>query len=237
VVGDRTYEVWSAASRNLTATVERYGSQLKEVAGAALGAAAGAGWTVLHFVIAILIAAALMANAEPGHAFARRFATRLAGEDGAAFVELATATIRSVAQGVLGIALIQAVLAGMGMLAVGVPAAGLWALGVLVLAIVQLPPILILGPVIVYVFSASEAIPAVLFMIWAIAVSFADAFLKPLLLGRGIDVPMLVILLGAIGGMMASGVIGLFVGAVVLALAYKLFTAWLEAPVLDAAGS
>jgi len=237
VVGERTYKVWSAASRNLTATIESYGPQLKEFLGTALGAAAGAGGTVLVFVIAILIAAALMANAEPGHAFVRRLATRLAGEDGAAFVELSIATIRSVAQGVLGIALIQAVLAGMGMLAVGVPAAGLWALGVLVLAIVQLPPILILAPIAVYVFSVSATVPAVLFLIWAIAVSFADAFLKPLLLGRGIDVPMLVILLGAIGGMMSAGVIGLFVGAVVLALAYSLFTAWLDAPALDAAGS
>ncbi|MDH3685610.1 MAG: AI-2E family transporter [Myxococcales bacterium] len=231
VIGERTFEVWSAASRNLTATIERYGSQVKQVAGAALSAAAGAGGIVLQFVIAILVAAALMANAEPGHRFVRQFATRLAGDDGADFVDLATATTRSVAQGVLGIALIQAVLAGMGMLAVGVPAAGVWALGVLILAIVQLPPILVLGPVIVYVFSANETLPAVLFMIWGIGVSFADTLLKPLLLGRGIDVPMLVILLGAIGGMMAAGVIGLFVGAIVLALAYKLFTAWLDADV------
>ena len=237
IVGERTYEVWSAASRNLTATLERYASQVKGVVGTLLSAAAGAGGTVLQFVIAVLIAAVLMANAEPGHAFSRRFATRLAGDAGADFVELATATTRSVAQGVLGIALIQAVLAGMGMLAVGVPAAGVWALLVLVLAIVQLPPILVLGPVIVYVFSANETVPAVLFMIWGIAVSFSDTFLKPLLLGRGIDVPMLVILLGAIGGMMAAGVIGLFVGAVVLALAYKLFTAWLDAPAPGAATS
>jgi predicted PurR-regulated permease PerM len=237
IIGKRTFEVWSAASRNLTATIERYGSQLVEVARTLLAGAAGAGSTVLQFVIAILIAAVLMASAEPGHDFVRRVATRLAGEDGAEFVELATATTRSVAQGVLGIALIQAVLAGMGMLTVGVPAAGLWALGVLMLAILQLPPILILAPVMVYVFSANDTVPAVLFLIWATAVSFSDTFLKPLLLGRGLDVPMLVILLGAIGGMMASGVIGLFVGAVVLALAYKIFMAWLDAPDLDAVGS
>ena len=109
----------------------------------------------------------------------------------------------------------------------GVPYAGLWALLVLLLAIVQLPPWIILGPIIVYVFSVATTVPAVIFMIWSLAVSVSDAFLKPLLLGRGLDTPMLVILLGAIGGMIYSGIIGLFVGAVVLAVAYELFMLWL----------
>jgi len=113
------------------------------------------------------------------------------------------------------------------LLAAGVPGAGLWALVVLLLAIVQLPPILILAPIILYVFSVSSTIVAVIFMIWCIVVSMSDAFLKPLLLGRGVEVPMLVILVGAIGGMIHAGIIGLFVGAVVLAFGYELFKAWL----------
>jgi len=141
---------------------------------------------------------------------------------------LASATIRSVAQGVLGVALIQSILAGIGLLLIGVPYAGVWAGLVLLLAIVQLPPILILGPIVVYVFSVAETVPAVVFMIWSMLVSSSDAFLKPLFLGRGMDIPMLVILLGAIGGMILSGIIGLFVGAVVLAVGYTLFTVWLE---------
>jgi predicted PurR-regulated permease PerM len=112
-------------------------------------------------------------------------------------------------------------------MAADVPAAGLWALIVLFLAVIQLPPLLILGPIIIYVFSTADTTPAVIFMIWSILVSMSDAFMKPLFLGRGVDVPMLVILLGAVGGMMLSGLIGLFVGSVVLSLGYKVFQAWL----------
>ena len=136
--------------------------------------------------------------------------------------------MRSVALGILGVALIQTVLAGIGFLVVGVPGAGLWALLVLILAVVQLPTILILGPIIVYVFSTSSTVIAVVFAIWSILVGISDAFLKPLLMGRGVDVPMLVIFIGAIGGFMTSGIIGLFVGAIIFALGYKLFLAWLN---------
>ena len=118
-------------------------------------------------------------------------------------------------------------LAGAGMVAAGVPYAGIWSLGVLIFAVVQLPPLLILVPIIVWVFSVSTTTVAVIFMIWSLLVSIIDNVLKPLLLGRGVDVPMFVILIGAIGGMITSGIIGLFLGAVVLALGYKLFLAWL----------
>jgi predicted PurR-regulated permease PerM len=111
---------------------------------------------------------------------------------------------------------------------IGVPLASLWALLVLVLAIVQLPPIIVLGPVMVYAFAAKSTTAAIFFLIYGLLVSGSDAVLKPLLLGRGVDVPMLVILLGAIGGMIAYGIIGLFVGAVVLAVAYQLFVAWVK---------
>ena len=156
------------------------------------------------------------------------FATRLTGERGTKAVELAGATVRSVALGILGVALIQTLLAGIGFLAVGVPGAGLWALLVLILAVIQLPTLLILGPIIVYVFSTSSPVIAVVFAIWSILVGISDAFLKPLLMGRGVDVPMLVIFIGAIGGFMRSGIIGLFVGAIIFALGYKLFLAWLN---------
>ena len=98
----------------------------------------------------------------------------------------------------------------------------------LLLAIIQLPSIIILGPIIVYVFSVAATVPAIIFMVWSLLVGLSDNILKPLLLGRGLDIPMLVILLGAIGGMILSGIIGLFVGAVVLALGYRLFMAWLS---------
>jgi len=106
-----------------------------------------------------------------------------------------------------------------------VPGWGLWTLLILVLAIAQLPPLLVLGFVIVYVFSAADTTPAVIFMVYALIISASDGFLKPLFLGRGMETPMLVILLGAIGGMILHGIIGLFVGAVALALGYELFMA------------
>jgi predicted PurR-regulated permease PerM len=141
---------------------------------------------------------------------------------------LAGATVQSVTRGILGVAVIQSLLAGVGMLVVGVPAAGLWALLVLLLAVIQLPPLLVLAPVIVYVFSTSSTVAAVVFAVWSVFVGMSDTFLKPVLMGRGVDVPMLVIFMGAIGGFMLDGIIGLFVGAVVLALGYTLFTAWLQ---------
>ena len=143
-------------------------------------------------------------------------------------VELAVATVRSVTLGILGVALIQTLLASLGFLLVGVPGAGLWALLVMILAVVQLPTILVLGPIIIYVFSTSSAVIAVVFAIWSILVGISDAFLKPLLMGRGVDVPMLVIFIGAIGGFMTSGIIGLFVGAIIFSLGYKLFLIWLD---------
>lgn len=227
VVGQPLHDLWSNASKNLIATVEQYAPQLKTAGRWLLATVAGIGGSILQFVISILIAAVFIANADKDHKFVQALSVRIAGNGGKEFADLAGATMRSVAQGVLGVAFIQAVLAGIGLLVMEVPAAGLWALLVLLLAIVQLPPLIILGPIIIYVFSVADTVPAVIFMIYGLIVSGSDTFLKPLLLGRGVDIPMLIILIGAIGGMILSGIIGLFTGAVVLAIGYKLFMAWL----------
>ena len=237
LVGDALNEAWSLASTNLDAALERYEPQLKAVGARLLSAVGGLGIGVLQFVISIIIAGVFLATSESGSHAAVRIAQRFAGEQGEEFVVIADKTIRSVALGVLGVAVIQSLLSLIGMAAVRVPGAPLWALLVLIVAIIQLPPILILLPVAIYVFSTAATVPAVLFLIWAIIISGSDAFLKPLLLGRGVNVPTLVILLGAIGGMMLSGIIGLFIGAVILALGYQLFMAWLgdEPPAAQAA--
>jgi len=228
VIGEPLHAFWKLASNNLAAALSKIVPLLKKYGVPLLSTAAGAGVGILKFVVSILIAGVLLANAVGGGRAARAIARRLTGEQGTNAVELAEATVRSVSLGIIGVAVIQTLMAGLGFLVVGVPGAGLWALLVLILAVVQLPTILILGPIIVYVFATSSTVIAVLFAIWSLLVGMSDAFLKPLLMGRGVDVPMLVIFIGAIGGFISSGIIGLFVGAIILALGYKLFILWLN---------
>jgi predicted PurR-regulated permease PerM len=232
VIGKPIDSFWRLASENtenaiyqLMPYIKTYG---KKIFSAGMGIGLGMGMALIQFIISVFIAGLFLVNSDSGANAVRQLFRRVAGDQGDMFADLAGKTIRSVVQGVLGIAVIQAILAGGGMLIVGVPFAGLWALMVLFFAIVQLPTFLVLGPVVIYVFSVHATTQAVVFMIWSIFVTSCDAFLKPLLLGRGVEVPMLVIFLGAIGGLMLSGVIGLFVGPVVLSISYKIFCAWIE---------
>jgi predicted PurR-regulated permease PerM len=226
-IGESVHQYWQLASVNLEEFLAKAGPQLKGAINWLLQTAAGTAAGIIQFVLSIIIAGVFIAKADSGHSFAKALSVRLAGKHGEEFTDLARTTIRSVAQGVLGVAFIQTLLAAIGLIVMNVPGAGLWTLIVLLLAIIQLPVILILGPIVVYVFSVADPIPAIIFMIWNIVVMGSDAILKPILLGRGVQIPMLIILIGAIGGMIFSGIVGLFVGAVVLALGYKLFMAWL----------
>jgi len=235
LVGDKLYAFWSQASTNLQGTIEQYEPQLKAAGEKIITVAAGAGGDILQFVISIIIAGILVANAPGAYNVTLKTFSRLTdNKQGAMFTHLSRDTIRSIAQGVIGIAIIQALLSALGMYAMDVPAWGLWTLMILVLAIAQLPPLLVLGFVIAYVWSVAETTPAVIFTVYALIVSGSDSFLKPLLLGRGLKTPMLVILLGAIGGMLMSGIIGLFIGAVILALGYELFMEWLDRDAVEA---
>ena len=228
IVGERLHALWTTASRNLEAALGQASPQLKAIGHWILSSAAAAGFGIVMFALSIVIAGVLLSYGDRATDRARRIARRLVQERGDELVKLTGDTVESVTRGILGVALIQAVLAGIGLLVAGVPAAGLWALLVLLMAVVQIPTVLLLGPIIVYVFATSSTMIAVLFAIWSIAVGLSDNVLKPMLLGRGVDVPMLVIFMGAIGGFILKGIIGLFVGAVVLAVGYTLFQAWLE---------
>jgi predicted PurR-regulated permease PerM len=227
IIGKEVHKVWSSAATNLEATLNKYQPQLKQLGPWLLKTIAGTAKGILGFAVSIIVAGVFMVSAEPAHGAFRAIGQRLDGERGADFADLAVATIRSVAKGVLGVAFIQTLLAAIGLIAMDIPGAGIWAMIILLLAIMQLPPLLVLAPIAIWVFSVAEPIPATIFLVYALFVSFSDAILKPLLLGRGVDIPMLVILLGAIGGMITSGIIGLFIGAVILALGYKLFIFWL----------
>jgi predicted PurR-regulated permease PerM len=229
LIGNSVYKFWNSAATNLESTMNTYSSQLKNSAQIAASVAGGIFLGALQFVLSIIIAGTLIMNAESGRRVARNIAGSLMGDDaGEKMTNLSILTIRSIVKGVLGIAIIQAAAAAIGLVVMGVPAAGLWALVVLVLAIVQLPPLLVLMPIAVWVFSVAEPVPATIFAVYMLIVSLADMVLKPMLLGRGVETPMLVILLGAIGGAMTMGIIGLFLGAVILALSYELMVAWMS---------
>lgn len=228
LIGPRVHAFWQLLSENLQTALAPVVPQLEALARWLVSVAASAGFGLLIFVVAIIISGVLMANAEAGGRFAQAVGRRLAGDRGREFIDVAGATIRSVARGILGVAMIQAVLAGIGFLAVGVPGAGLWALVTLFLSVIQLGMLPIGIPIIIYVFYTSEPLVAIIFTIWTVLVGLLDNFLKPLLLGRGVPVPMLIIFIGAIGGFLSAGIVGLFVGSVVLALGYRLFLLWLD---------
>lgn len=233
VIGERVYSGWSNAAENLQATLKKFQPQLVALSEGVLRFAGSMAIGVLQFVLSIIIAGVFLVSAKGGYQTALALSSSLVGDRGNVLVDLAIATIRSVAKGVLGVAIIQAVLAGIGLALIGVPAPGIWAAIVLILAIIQLPPLIVLAPIAVWVFSVADPVPATVFAVYAFIVSISDSFLKPMFLGRGMEIPMLVILLGAIGGAMAAGIIGLFLGAVVLALGYEILMAWMETDELN----
>jgi predicted PurR-regulated permease PerM len=228
LVGTWVASFWSEASQNLAVTLKTIAPHFEGLGTWLLTAAAGAGLGLVKFMFAIVISGVLLVHAEAGRTAAYALAWRLAGDRGADFTTLAEATVRSVTRGILGVALIQSLLAGIGFLAVGVPAAGLWAFLALLLSVVQIGVFPVVVPVVIYVFATATTGTAVLFLIWSLFVGAIDNILKPIVLGRGVPAPMAVIFVGAIGGFLTSGIIGLFVGSVILVLGYKLFVVWLH---------
>ncbi len=228
LIGERVYATWSLAANNLQAALKPLLPQIRVLAGWLLGTVTGLGFGLLKLCLSLVIAGALMYKADAGWRLADRLFARLTGERHEEYVTIARNTVRSVALGVVGVAIIQSLLAGMGFLVASFPAAGLWAFLVLLLAIIQIPVTLLLIPLCIYAYSIMSPTAATLLTAWCVMVGLLDNVLKPLLFGRGVDIPMLVVLVGAIGGMLINGIVGLFVGAVVLALGYKLLLAWLE---------
>ena len=230
LVGKPLHAFWLQAATDMTGLVQKFRPQIREITITLLGTLTNMGMALLVFIASLMIAGIFMAYGESSTRRAKEIATRLSGpEKGPQMTVLCTATIRAVAQGVVGIAFIQMLLVGVAFVIKGIPGAGLLALAVLLLGIMQLPATLITIPVIVYVFSSEGASTAVIvFSVYVFIAGLADNVLKPLLLGRGVDVPMPVVLIGALGGMISNGVIGLFIGPVVLAVGYQLFWQWVR---------
>jgi predicted PurR-regulated permease PerM len=228
VVGEQLHALWSAAHADLGGVLTQYEPKIAGITRQVLGFAARAGSDMLKFLAALVIAGIWMAYGANGHAAARAIAGRMAGaERGDTLVTLSTLTIRTVAQGVIGIACVQSLLLGAGFMGIGIPGAGILALIVLVLGIVQVPALLVSLPAIAYVLSTRDFTrETIIFTVYTLIAGTADNILKPFVLGRGVEAPMPVILLGALGGMATGGIIGLFLGSVMLALGYQLFMAW-----------
>ncbi len=228
LVGSGLETFWLQAADNLEAAVRGIFPHIKLILNWLGEMVAGAGLGFVQFLFAIVISGVLLAHDRGARHAARALAHRLAGDRGLEFLALAAATVRSVTRGILGVAAIQATLAGLGWLAFGIPAAGLWALLALLLSVVQIGIFPLVIPILIYYFFHASTLAFVLFVIWNLIVAVVDNVLKPILLGRGLDVPMAVIFVGAIGGFLGSGIIGLFVGSVVLVIGYKLLLAWLS---------
>ncbi|MDM0021956.1 AI-2E family transporter [Variovorax saccharolyticus] len=229
VVGTAIHGLWSQAHEDLPSVVQRMQPQVGDLARNALEMVANIAGTVLLFLASFIIAGIIMAFGQSGAASTRRIFDRIVGPlRGEGFARLSTATIRAVALGVLGVAFIQAIVVGLVMIVAGVPFAGVLAMVVLVLGVAQAPAVIVTLPVIAWIWMSGEygTASAVLFSVLLFVAGMLDNVLKPLLLGRGVDAPMPVILLGALGGLAGAGIVGMFVGATLLALGYQIFMWW-----------
>ena len=231
IIGGKLHALWSQAHDDLPALVQSMQPKIGDLARTALGFVTSIVGGLLAFLAALVLAGIFMAYGESGAGACLSVFQRLAGEQrGARLARLSTATIRAVAQGVVGVALIQAILVGLALLIAGVPWAGALAAIVLVLGIAQVPAVIVTLPAIAWIWSrgGGGTGEAIIYTVLLLVSGMADNVLKPLMLGRGVDVPMPVILVGALGGMATGGIIGMFVGATLLALAWQVVTGWVE---------
>lgn len=232
VVGGQLYDLWQNASINLEQFILKYKDQLLEVGskvGKGILSAAGG---VVQILVSFVIAGILLIFGEAGIE-TRKFFRKLAGERGDEFADMIVKTVSSVVKGIIGVALILALLNGILFLLAGIPYAGIWTLLVFVLGVLQLPILFITVPVVIYMFAVKETTPAVIWTVLLIVAGFSDNILKPILLGKGAPVPMLVIFIGVIGGFIFSGFIGLFTGAIVMSIGYKLFIGWINSDIVE----
>jgi predicted PurR-regulated permease PerM len=227
VVGATLYEFWDMASVNLESALRQAAPHLKPLASPVLALATSAGSGTLKFLASVVISGFLYPYGPSLIAASKRALTRIVPDRSESFLTLAGATIRTVLQGVIGIAALQSILAGVVLKIAGVPNAGVLAFGILVLGIVQIGSLPILLPVVIWVWMVKDVGPAVLITILLVLVGISDNVLKPLLMGRGLSTPVLVIFIGVIGGTLAHGIVGLFIGPIILAVAWELVTAWI----------
>jgi predicted PurR-regulated permease PerM len=229
IVGRKLHALWSAAHSDLPALVQSMQPKISDLSKGALAFVASIGVGLLQFLASFIIAGIIMAFGQSGARAMRSIFKRMfGGARGDEFATLSTQTIRAVANGVIGVAFIQAIIIGLVLIFAGVPGAGVLTVIILVLGIAQVPALIVTLPAIAYIWASGnyETGAAIAYTVLLAVSGMADNVLKPLLLGRGVDAPMPVILIGALSGMAAAGILGMFVGATLLALGYQLFMGW-----------
>ena len=230
LIGDAIYQYWELASTNLQAALVKIAPQLKPVGSTLLSLAADTGTATLKFLTAIIVAGFLFSPAPLLVDAVKTFSRRLNSDRGEEFVRLAGATIRAVSRGIIGISVLQALLAGVGLMVAGVPGASLLTSAVLIFGIIQIGPSVVLIPLMIWSWFSMETMAALAFTAYMIPVNLLDNVLKPIVMGRGLQTPMLVILVGVIGGTLAYGITGLFLGPIVLAVIWELLATWVNEP-------
>lgn len=228
LIGQPIYEFWNLASSNLREALGKIVPQLKPLGSVLLRTAADAGTGALKFFVALFITGFLFTSGPALTNAVRMFARRLASHRGERFVELAGATIRAVSRGVIGISALQAFLVGVGLAAAGVPGASLITSAVLILGIIQIGPSIVLIPLVIWSWTAMETTAAAMFTVYMIPVNLLDNILRPLVMARGLNTPMLIILIGVLGGTISYGITGLFLGPIVLAVIWELTLVWVR---------
>ncbi|MEN8156167.1 MAG: AI-2E family transporter [Bacteroidota bacterium] len=231
LVGDWLYEKWFELSQTPGESVKGFLPQIAVWSERLLGALANTGLGILQFAVSIIIAGIFLMFFEKGAHSGKAVFTKLIGERGEEFLDISLVTIRNVAAGVLGVAVIQTSLMGMGLILADIPLAAVWIVVILIMTIAQIPVLIFNIFMIIYLFAYRDPAPAILWSLYFIVMGLIDNLLKPMIMGKGASVPMLVIFLGAIGGFMAFGFIGLFLGAILLSLAYKLYMTWVSSEV------
>lgn len=233
VIGERLHAFWLAAANDSRSFITSHIPQIASFGRFIGSIAAGVAFEVLQFAAAIVVAGVLLAYSDRLSVTVTGLAGRIADARGRHFVEIAGSTIRNVSQGVIGVALLQAALIGLGLLVAEVPFAGALTFVCLVLAIVQVGPNIVMIPVIIWVWFTMPFVTAAIFTVYTAPLLLLDNVLRPILMARGLQTPMPVILAGVICGTLAGGLIGLFVGPVVLAVFYDLLKTWMAAAPID----
>jgi len=228
LVGEKIATAWGHAANSMEDVLTKIGPMLVPAGGRILAVLAALSGSVLFFIVSIILSGCLFVPGPMLAKGAKRFADRIIAPRGAEFVDLAGATIRNVSRGVIGVAVIQGLLTGVLLIVFAVPLAGLLTFVALFLCIIQIGPALVIIPTIIWAWSSWDLVPALLFTVLMIPVMLVDNVLRPILMSRGLDVPMLVILIGVLGGTIAYGLLGLFLGPVILAVFYELVVAWVK---------